>query len=300
MKPLILVTLMGLSTVAHAAGRYPELNKELEIMTGVIDTALKQSVEKQSIGYRSLESLYLAGQGVVFTVNTHSGGMGVNFNLSDILGNISAAPMPPIPAFNSGNMEFEVDSEWEDIAEDAVRRVEEAFRETNEEIRDLREQEREIAWEKRDLERRKRDLEFEMRQVNGKRVKDLERELKELNTEMQTLATREKKLATYAEQMEKEQQNRVDKQKEAQEKMVKQFLANFESSVGNALCRFGGGMRELKDNENINFVLKNFFRGDNREYSDRIYVFTKANIHKCVQEKISSSDLLSTASVYQF
>ncbi|MCW8090414.1 hypothetical protein [Alteromonas sp. ASW11-130] len=289
------------SSVAVAAKNYPELKKEIQIMTGVLDTALKQSRGEKSIRYRSIEATYLVNQGVIYNVSTRSSGVGIINGLKELLVSIPDASMPPnvIIAGDNG-IEIDMDGDWEHFAEETVQRFEEAFREQREEMRELRSEERELAWERRELERGKRDLLFELRQADGARKKEVQRELKEVEQKLTEFDARKQKLLKHAREIERKQKDKLNQRREAQRKAYKQFLVNFESSIGDALCRFGSGLRGLPENESVSFVLKDFSRNEADQAMDRVYVFSQEKIKSCVKEKINSSQLLSSAAVYEF
>ncbi len=306
MKTFLAATMIGtlLTSVPAVAAteKMKTLNKELEIMSGVIDTALKQSSPRKGLRYRSLDSTYLAGQGVVFSVSVRNSTSG--FSLSNIFGHVPEAPMPPVAIIDADSrFEIEFEEEWEVVAEEmeeAGQRLAEIFHESNDQIREMRSRERELEWERRELERRTRDLEFELRQAGKERGDSIKDELNEVSKELAQLDIQEKELEKYASKMEQEQQARIEAQRDAQEKAYKQFLANFEGSIGDTLCRFGSGLRGLPDNEHISFVLEQFMRDDSGDMQDRIYVFSKEKVKSCVQEKITASALLSSARVYNF
>lgn len=298
----IVSTMLTSVSVSAATDEMKTLNKELEIMSGVIDTALKQSSPRKGLRYRSLDSTYLAGQGVVFAVSVRNSTSG--FSFSNIFARVPQAPMPPVTIIDGdSSFEVEFEQEWQEVAEEmeeAGHRLAEVFHESNNQIREMRDRERELEWERRELERRTRDLEFELRQAGKDRSDTIKDELKEVSKELAELNSREKELEKYASEMEQEQQARIEAQKEAQEKAYKQFLANFEGSIGDTLCRFGSGLRGLPDNEHISFVLEQFSRDDSGDMQDRIYVFSKEKVKSCVQERINASALLSSARVYNF
>lgn len=305
MKSILVAGLLTTSMTAIAASpNMVELNKELEIMSGVIDTALKQDASRDGIRYRSVETTYLAKQGVVFDINVRSRGAGWSAQLSQMLPTMPVAPVAPrapvVISSSDSDFEFEVSEDWEEFAEETMERLSDVFRESSSQIRELRSQERELASEKRELERRKRDLEFELRMAGNGREKEIKEELKELDKEMNQYVSREKELENHAAELEKEQNERVAKQKEAQEQAYKQFLANFEGNIGDTLCRFGAGLRSLPDDENISFVLKDFSRDTRGKDTDRIYVFSKRKVKDCLQEKINPSQLISSADIYEF
>ncbi|NMH60497.1 hypothetical protein [Alteromonas ponticola] len=299
---MMLTASLGCASTTQAATKnYSELNKEIQIMTGVLDTALKQSGGSDSIRYRALEATYLAGQGVVYNVSTRSTGLGLLSGLRDIFVNIPDAPPAPNVFISDDNeIEIDMDHDWEHFAEETVHHFEEAFREQREEMRELRSQERELAWEQRELEREQRDLRFELRQADREREKEMKEELQKVEQKMKQFEQRKQELAKHAQEIEQDQKEKLTKRKEAQQKAYKQFLANFESNIGDALCRFGSGLRGLPDSENVSFVLNDFSRNDNNQLVDRVYVFSQDTIKNCVREKINSSELLSSAMVYDF
>lgn len=307
MKSLLLCVLLSTPLVSAAAVNTKQmsaLNDELEIMSGVIDTALKQNNDREGWRYRQLQTTYLANQGVVFTISVSQGG--ARFFAFDG-GGLRIPPIPPLPAVapivvdgGHSDIHIELDREWQEFAEEAGRQVSEMFRESNSQLRDLRDRERELAWEQRELERRSRDLNFELRQADGERRDDIKQELKEIEKQLNSYSDREKELTDYANEIEKEQKKRLEKQKQAREEAYKTFLANFESSIGNTLCRFGSGLRGLDDNENVSFVINDFVVGEDGKPKDKVYVFAKQAIKDCVQEKIDVSSLLSSATSYTF
>ena len=169
---------------------------------------------------------------------------------------------------------FEAAREWEAYAEETSHRFSQAFADNNSRLRDLRNMQRELAWEAREVERELRDITFELRHADEARKKEL--------------------------LVEKEQTKQMEARKAQQQQAYKTFLAGFESGMSETLCRFGSGLRGLPENEHISMVLKDFEMDESRERKDRIYVFTRADIVRCVQEKIDANKLLTNANIYQF
>ncbi len=310
----LLGTLIGSATLSSVATAQdlPELDRQLTIMSGVIETALKQDTRKDKVRFRSIESTYLAKQGVVFTIRT--GGMGrvFDFNFGDFLSNIPGAPpAPPAPAVTvtadgvhvetDGDYEVIFESaDWEDTAHQVIRKVEHIMRETDDRMREYRSDHREVEWEMRELERRNRDLEFELRTADKERQKEVEKEMKEMQKELEKLKAKEQVIAQETKELAAEKKAELEKQKKAQEESYKSFLANFEASIGDTLCSFGAGLRELPDSEHITFVLDDFARGEEGKAADRVYIFSKKDVKKCVTEDLSADDMLAKAKVYTF
>ncbi|NVK57717.1 MAG: hypothetical protein HWE26_19105 [Alteromonadaceae bacterium] len=307
---LISSTLVSTATQAQNLN---ELDRQLTIMSGVIDTALKQDTRKNAVRYRSIDATYLAKQGVVFTINTRS--QNHIFGLGNFLGNVPHPPEPPsVRVISDGvtvvdgdmdfdgdiDLEFITETDWSETANRVIRKVERIIHETDDRLREFRSQHRELEWEMRELERRNRDLEFELRTADEERQRAVKEEMKTLEKELTRLKSKETEIAENAKELAAEQKAELEKQKKAQEEAYKTFLANFESSIGDTLCSFGAGLRELPDNENITFVLDNFAKNEEGKTEDRVYIFSKKEVKRCVTEDISPSDILAKAKVYTF
>ncbi|WP_124916904.1 hypothetical protein [Alteromonas flava] len=304
MKKQILMSGMVAMTIAlqaNAATNYDELRKELEIMDSVLVTAFRQSDNTAAIRFRGLETSYLAGQGVVFEINTSRRRLGLDLDLRRFIPRAPEAPTPPVIIGENGDgISIEITEDWEHMIEDTMRNFEEVFREAHEQMRDVRSDARELEWEARELERRQRDLNFELRSADKERKKELEEELKEIRKSSEKLQARKQELNEYADTLEAEQKAQVEKQREARLQADKAFLSAFEERVGDTLCRFGSGIRALPKNEHISFVLKQFDVDEKRQARDRVYVFTLDQVKSCVQERIDANKLLSNATIYSF
>ena len=296
---------------SYAMTNVAELSKELEIMSNILQTSLKQNSTKQGIRFRDVGVTYLADQGVMFEISTSNRGegFGLNFDLGEMFDGaqriISGARVPPNPVvFNGGRVELNLnEQDLEVYVEDAMDQVREVMYESRGKLRELAEQQREIAWEEREYERRKRDLEFEKRSAQTDRRKDIDQQLKELAGELQQLALKRVEVERYSQTLEAEQKQQAEKQQQAKKQQYVQFLSGFEDSIGNVLCRYGAGIKTLPIDENISFVLSNFgsVDSDNRgSKQDRIYVFKYQDVQACVRDKISQEKLLAGVNSYMF
>lgn len=302
MKNFAIATLLGsVISGASVAQNLPELDRQLTIMSGVIDTALKQDTRKDNVRYRGIDATYLAKQGVVFTIKTGGRSMIFDFDLGDLISGIPAVPhAPSVEVITNGDYEVVYENDWEETADRVIRKVEHIVRETEDKMREFRSDRREVDWEIRELERRNRDLEFELRTADEERKKVVEEELKEMEQELDRLETKQAALEERTQALAKEKQEEIAKKREAQKEAYKTFLANFEASIGDTMCSFGAGLRELPDNEHITFVLSDFARDEENHTQDRVYIFSKKNVKRCVTEDIKPSDLLAKAEVYTF
>ena len=235
----LLGTLIGSATLSSAAQAQdlPELDRQLTIMSGVIETALKQDTRKDKVRFRSIESTYLAKQGVVFTIRT--GGMGrvFDFNFGEFLSVIPGAPpAPPAPTVTvvadgvhvetDGDYEYVYESaDWEETANQVIRKVEHIIRETDDRLREFRSDHREVEWEIRELERRNRDLEFELRTADKERQKEVREEMKEMQKELEALKQKEQAIAEESKELAAEKKAELAKQKQAPDRARKEVPA---------------------------------------------------------------------------
>jgi hypothetical protein len=317
MRTLMKKTLLALAlssmtcTVSYAATDVAELSKELEIMSNILQTSLKQNNTKQGIRFRDVGTTYLADQGVMFEISTSNsgGGGGGGFDFADMLDGVQqalfAAPLPPNPVvFNGGRVELNLDErEIEAYVENAMDQMRDVMRESRGKLRELGEQQRELAWEKRESERRKRDLEFAKRSASGEHRKNLDEHLNELTAELKQLELKQAEVERYSKTLEDEQRLQNEKQQQARKQQYVTFLSGFEDTIGNILCRYGAGIKALPGDENISFVLSDFGSHDSARRGakqDRIYVFKYQAVKACVRDKITQDKLLAGVNSYMF
>ncbi|WP_394221735.1 hypothetical protein [Alteromonas gracilis] len=313
MKRLLTVLLLCSTTSGFANAQSPQkydaLSNELEIMSGVLKTSLRQSAASNTYRVSQIEASYLAGQGAVFTFSVRGqSGNWVHEIETLVEGLVDSVPpvppVPPLPPVNSvselDDMVFETAHEWEAYAEETSHRFSQAFADKNSRLRDLRSMQRELAWEAREVERVLRDISFEMRHADEPRKKELLAKKEEFEKKLKQFETREGALKDELQAIEQEQAKQIEERKAKQQKAYNTFLAGFEAGLSDTLCRFGSGLRGLPESEHISMVLKDFEVDDNRKRKDRIYVFKRADIIRCVQEKIDANTLLTNANIYQF
>lgn len=299
-KALALILGLTMCFPSFAVTDYKALSKELEIMDSVMTTALKQANSSESITVRELQTKYLAGQGVVYSISTSNRSRHMRFSENIF---VSAPPAPPFPSVSETTSHFFESSEHveiEEAIEHALEEVEHAFSRDSQQLRETRSSARNLAWQLRDAERRAQDLAFEMQSADNARKSEIESQVKQLKEQNEALNKQKLKLQETADKIEKEQKQKREAHKAASIKASKAFLAAFEESVSDNLCRFGAGLRALPKNEHITFVLNNFSRNAANKNIDRIYVFSALDVTKCVQEKMSVKDLLAKATVYDF
>lgn len=301
-KNKVLALILGLASCfpSFAVTDYKALSKELEIMDSVMTTALKQVSSRETIAVRELQTKYLAGQGVVYNVSTSTSSRQFHFGENIF---VSAPPAPPFPSRSGSSSHIfeDVDhAEIEEAIEFALEEVEQAFGRDSQQLRETRSSARSLEWRLRDSQRRAQDLAFEMQSADKARKAEIKSQVEQLTNQNKSLTEQKRKLQERADKIEKEQKQKRDDYKAASVKANQAFLAAFEESVSDNLCRFGAGLRALPKNEHITFVLNNFNSNVSRKNTDRIYVFTVSDVTKCVQDKMSVKDLLAKATVYDF
>jgi len=322
-KSLILASALScLFGTASAEQEMQKLNKDALIMENILATSMKQNNRRKGIRFRSIETGYLAGQGILFEVRTSSsGGMRFEFNFDEMMDDFTVfaenfsqsippvPPRPPLPeaseaeAFSeshSFSFSFDDDEDYEDEMED---RAKEARREARERRREVREKQRELKWEAREYERAVRDIEFQLRHADEESRKELEKKEEKMRARMEELTKRENAYVKQEEELEAVERQRKAEAEERKMQQVKSFLVDFESVVADALCDYGNGLRSLPEGENVNFVLKDFVRGEgdkSRNRLDKVYVFEMKDIKRCVQQDISPNDLLVASKTYLF
>ena len=297
---VFLLTSVSSAALAQSSPQpYTTLANELEIMSGVMETSFRQNATPKGWRVSRLESSYLAGQGAVFTLSVRGKPHGWVREIEAIVEGMPVPPEAPIVGEHEGAV-FEINQEWESFADEATRHITKIFSGNNDQIRDIREQYRELEWEKREIERQKRDLSFELRQAQDERKKEIKQELLELESSLDSLDEQLSSIDAEMRKLETERQAQLNQKKEQYQQAKKSFLAMFEASIGDTLCHFGSGLRQLPDQEHVSLILKDFEQDDSNKERDRIYVFTKANVKACVQEKMDAQELLSGATVYTF
>jgi hypothetical protein len=143
---LVLCTVTSGMSAAQSQNKYEDLANELEIMSGVLNTSLRQNVTSDSWRVNQIDTSYLAGQGAVFTLSLrgHSNNWvhEIETLVEGFVGAVpSAPPVPPVPHI-SGSFEemdeivMEATREWESYAEATSRHFSHALADNNDRMRE--------------------------------------------------------------------------------------------------------------------------------------------------------------------
>lgn len=277
---------------ADGAGRYDNLSKQLAIMNNIFTSSLQAQNDEKLRGTK-VDSIYLAGQGVVFTVNSVNSFMwrqGFNFVMPDIV-----APVAPVPSA-SAESDFKYFSNDENIVIQ-IESAQEEHEQHQDHYRDLRDQQRDLAHQLRDLERESKDLAYQYSNVDKEEKTALKSEQKKLERQKVALTKNQKALAKRSKQFQVQQQ----KQQVQRQKQRSEQFALLTSSLVETLCTYGNSLKALPRNEHVSLLFKS--AGDKTArsgYKDQIYVFNKKDIAACANDSITSSKLSSKAIHYQF
>jgi len=291
--------------VAANTQNMQELHQELEIMQNIMQTALEQSYSKEPLGVSELDATYLAGQGVVFELNADRGSRIFRFNFGEFFDGLAPRPpMPPSPDGEHGSFEVDFDFDEQAIEENielAMEQASEVWQQVAEQTQRLKSEVRELAWEMRESERRLTDLKFEKRHADGERLKEIEQQSEKLRKELRELEQKKQELTASAKKMEQEKREQLARKREAKEQQYKRFLARFEDTLADTLCKYGSGLKSLPEDEQISVVLKDFVQQQERgKRQDKIYIFSQKDVSACVTGKLDKESLLGKVNTYEF
>jgi uncharacterized protein with WD repeat len=268
---------------------YGKLSKQLDIMGNIFVSSL-QALQDKSLKNTRIESLYLAGQGVVFTIKSANNSSWSRNGYSFVFSG-GEVPVPPVAPLEGSNS-FEFFDNSDELAE----QMESAFEQQSEYSREFREQQRDLDYELRDIERENRDLAYQVRNVSEEEKKELVEKQKVISKQKAELKKSRVVLAEKLKKLEKEQ-NIV---KEKRIAMRKKHYQKLTTSLVETLCTYGNGLKALPKGEHLSLVLKSAGDKVSKNYQDKVVVLNKSDINACSTDKISAEKLLSTAKTYQF
>jgi len=287
-------TTLSVGAVAAELQPYEKLSKQLTIMNSIFVSSLKAHPDKL-LKKTKVDNIYLAGQGVVFTVkpkgnlpwNRH----GFSFNFSNVV-----VPTAPV-SFADSDSSFEFFSSSDDVAEQ-MRYTSEQQREG---ARQFRQQQRELAYNLRDLEREKKDLAYQLRAISkGEKNKDEKQKLvaKQKAVTKQKVELQKTRVMLVKKSKELKKQQQVNQEKKLVER--NQYYQKLTNTLVETLCTYGNSLKALPKGEHISIVLKSAGNKVAKRYQDKILVLSKRDINACAMDEISAKKLLASAKSYQF
>jgi hypothetical protein len=305
--PFALIALTSSSAIALDNSKYTAMHKQLDIMSNIIKSSVGVQQGRKGSRITGIESTYLKGQGIVFTINSSSGSnRWGDFNFNFAMPDFPAVPVPPVAPVASSRHTSDESEFQARMNESVARSMEEAsqayehamesFEHNREGYRELREEQRDLSYELRDVAREKRDIEYKLRRADNDDKKELKSELAALNKQAAKLAVNQKEFKIKSEKLQKEQQA----QKAEQEKARSAYYKGLKNSLTETLCLYGNGLKALPKNEHVSVILKSAGEKVGRRYKDNILVFNKSDISDCSADKITVSKLAQKGQSYQF
>ena len=302
-----LVTTTGIYAGELDSKKVDRISRDLKIMNNILKTSLSEQTKSRA----SIDSIYLADQGMLFTIEQRDGYHFEFHNFS--VPHVQVAPTAPkapiqlrfteehveqieeaamIAAESAMEMaeislDYMSDVDWSSASSAERSKHKARATELRSEKRDLELQARRLEREVRNIERRLRDSEFEEHLEQAEKDSKKSEALKlEMNKLTDSLAGVADKLKQNSSKLQKKAQEIKAKQ---EEKMRKR-LALTETVISETVCDFGSGLRSLKDDQHMSFRIEG--------QPDRLYVFNKKSIMQCADGDINYAKLLENATKY--
>ncbi len=309
MKSIVSITSGVLLAFAGStfADSYDDMHKQLNIMSKIIKSSVGQDQGRSRSRITGVDSVYLKGQGVVFTVNSssHNGRWG-NYNFNFTVADIPEIPVvPELPSLPEVTVEFddidvkEINEQVSDameLAAESYERAMDSLDQDRDAYRELRDMQRELSHRVRDLKREQRDLEYQLHRADQASKKELQTEISQLNAKQKELEQQRSELVKQTSEFQKQQQQK----KQQQEKERIQYYQRLTASLVESFCLYGNGLKAVPKNENVSLIIKSAGSKVNNRYQDAIYVFSKKDISDCASDNINAERLLAKGQGYQF
>ncbi len=301
--PCLFITSAGIAADSKHEP-YQDMYKQLSIMSDIIKSSVSDKSSRQRSKINSIQSTYLRGQGVIFTISSAaSNRQWGNYNFNFSMPEMPIMPVAPIaPAVNEDfeeNYDININETVTQALETAAvgyERVMEVFEKNREKTRELREKQRDLAYELRDIEREKRDLNYQLSRANDEQKKELKNDFDRLAEQEEKLRANKRKLAQRTSEVAAEQKA----QQALQTKERVDYYQKLTTSLTETLCLYGNGLKALPNNEHVSVILKSAGEKSGGRYKDSILVFSKKDIASCSADKINAASLMKKGQAYQF
>ncbi len=290
---------LAIATSSYANVDMNDMHKQLNIMNSIFKTSLNEVGNESGNRVGRIDSLYLQGQGVVFTLQ--SGGSFTHWSGDDFTF-VSVPPAPPAPHIDHNividdNVEEIVIRTMEATGHEYERAIE-TMEHVREVTRQLREEQRDVAYDLRDVERELRDKKYQEKHISKDKdaLKELKNEIKALEKEKKALVEQRKELSEKSRKQQKERLAKKAKQQELRAKYNQALHAQFSDT----LCSYGNSLKALPNDEKVSLVIKRGGEQVDKRTLDKVIIFDKSDVLNCVIDKISSKELLTKATQYSF
>ncbi|WP_019025675.1 hypothetical protein [Colwellia piezophila] len=279
---------------AQGTEKYDNLQKQLSIMNDIMMSSAKGPQNSDRTLIRSIDSVYLQGQGAIFTIQSAHGGSSHHQFFQMVSSVPSVRSVRGIEQIVISNDEDFVIA-FEDH-EDEFAHVIEVFEQQREGARELHSEQRDIAYEMRDIARQEKDIHYQLKRAEKSDKADLNTELKKLEKERVTLKADKVQLDKKTTKLNKQ----LKQQKVAQTKARTAHFSALNNTLVETLCLYGNGLQAIPSKEHVSLIIKGAGTKQSRGYKDQILVFNKTDINACANNKLTVKKLLAKADKYQF
>ena len=304
------MTVNGVSAASLEQGKLDRIERDLKIMNNILKTSLGEQTDSRPV----IDSVYLANQGMLFTIQDRNG---FHFNMHKLPRLPELPELPPMPAVHAPSVEltehqierieeaamiaaasamemaevsldYMSDVDWSSISSSERSAFKAQQSQLRNEKRSLENEARKLEREVRNIERRLRDSRFEEQleqaEQDSKKTAALKEQMDKLTSSLSGVADKLKansmKLQKKAQEIKKEQEKKLQERLQLTEKVISE-----------SVCDFGSGLRSLQKGQHMTFRIE----GE----PNRLYVFDKASIMKCGDGKLTASKLMEQATKYQ-
>lgn len=300
-----LVIALTAGTAQAATPEFDDMHKQLEIMNNIIKSSVVDTTKSNPVKLSGVDSTYLKGQGIVFTLSSSSrfSGWG-DYNFNFVLPDIPDIPDVSFVAPHVSDYHLDVDEQKIaelttnalEVASESYERAMEAMESQKEGYRDLRDSQRDLQYRLRDIERETRDIEYQLRIAEKDEKEKLISKKKSVVSKKEALEKKSAELSKQALAL----KNAQEQEREKQLTIRSAYYTKLAESLTDTLCLYGNGLKALPKNESVSIILKSAGDKVKNRYKDKIFVFSKQDINSCSSDKISSSQLLAKGLGYQF
>lgn len=294
------------ATLAQPSDEFTSMHKQLAIMSKIIKSASAQEQKGKPIAINRVESTYLKGQGVLFTISSgsyrsHWGDF--SFSMSERAPLPPLAPIAPLPPVSDIEFNDAITVETELKVAEAMEKAAsgyeqamEALQHDREKYRDIREERRDTSYALREVERELRDHEYQLRRADKESKAELESAVKSLKEQKEKLKGQAKALEKQVKEVRKAQ---LAKQAEREKERVT-YYQSLSHSLAETFCLYGNGLKAVPKNENVNLIIQSGGAREANRYKDRVIVFSKKDISACAGDDINTKQLLAKSKSYEF
>lgn len=287
---LIIASSISTVQVAAKSVNHSGLAKQLDILNGIFQTSLQGQNKPVKA---KVTSLYLAGQGAVFTIKSANSFAWEAHGFSFVFPE-GIAPVAPVAPMG-GNIEFEYFSE-DDEVDIQIEHQQEAHENRREAYQDMREQQRDIRYEIRDLQRESKDLAYQLESIDEDNKAQVIIKQKKVIKQQKALKKAKQSLTEKSKQMQQ-----VHKKQQVQRlKARKAQYQQLSSSLIETLCLYGNSLKALPKGEHVSLIVKHSGEKVGRNYKDTIFVFDKKSIKDCANDNVTMKKFTASANSYQF